>query len=950
MTTVDPSLGSARSTSLLERETELGEAQALLADVRRDRGRMLLIVAPPGLGKSTLIEAVRSQARNDGYFVLSAAGRELERELGWGVARSLFEPWLLSLSEEARGDLLAGPSASASLLLGPGGDGAPLPASDVTFGILHGLYRLAARAAESQPTLLIVDDAHWADESSLRLLAYLLGRIAEQPIGVLAAARTGEHGARGLVAQLAAERTVKVCELAPFSAAAVATLITERIPSAEEPFCRRCWQLTAGNPLGVRELLSAIGDDTAGAAPSDLDAIAERAARSLSRSVLHRLASLPAGARVLAEAVAVFEGGVELPWAAELAGLEPVAALAAADELSRADILTTEDPMSFTHPLLRAAVYGSLSRARKAQTHRRAAAVLLAAHASSEQIAAHLLEAPPTADAEVVTALREAARRATAHGVPGSAARYLERALREPPEDSQRAVLLAELGRAEASFAPHRAIQHLEAAIELADHPADRALLALELGRALHDAGRPEDACEVFERGAAELGDGDEQMAIELEAWYVTSAVLLPHRAPDVHRRTDAIIARSRRASTPAARTLESKSLIMRVYEGQPHKPLVETATELYGDGRLIDEGGLLTQAATHVAATFSYGDDYATAEAVLGRCREESRRSGWLTGFAAASQLRARQRLWTGTIPEVIADAETAIEIFSGGKQMYLPASAYCLAGGLIESDQLEQAESVLANVERDAPPTGIFAAWQHEARGRLAAAGGDWARALEEFRACGQWTEAVLVRNPAMFHWRSEAGIAALRLGQNELARELIVEELGLADRFGAPRAIGVARRAAAMLGRGTAMQDGLRSAAELFTKCGALLELAHTLVELGGAVRRAGRPTAAREPLREGIRIAEGIGALRCARLAREELQRAGGRAPAAAGGADELTPSERRVAELAAQGRTNRDIANELFVTVKAVEWHLGNSYRKLDIRGRGGLALALAQRQ
>ena len=233
----------------------------------------------------------------------------------------------------------------------------------------------------------------------------------------------------------------------------------------------------------------------------------------------------------------MFEGGVELQWAAQLAGLEPAAALAAADELSRVDILTAEDPLSFTHPLLRAAVYGSLPRGRRARTHRRAAAVLLAAHAPSEQIAAHLLEAPPAGDHEVVEPLRDAARRAMAHGVPASAARYLERALREPPAT-----------RNARSCSPNSAAQRRAsrpAAPRTSrgrDRPRRRARaarrLALELGRALHDAGRPEDACEVFERGVAELGDDGGELAIELEAWYLTSAVLLPERAPDAHRRT----------------------------------------------------------------------------------------------------------------------------------------------------------------------------------------------------------------------------------------------------------------------------------------------------------------------------------------------------------------------------------------------------------------------------
>jgi DNA-binding CsgD family transcriptional regulator len=153
-------------------------------------------------------------------------------------------------------------------------------------------------------------------------------------------------------------------------------------------------------------------------------------------------------------------------------------------------------------------------------------------------------------------------------------------------------------------------------------------------------------------------------------------------------------------------------------------------------------------------------------------------------------------------------------------------------------------------------------------------------------------------------------------------------------------------VGLRAAALLRRGDDAVDMLRSAAVLHETCGARVEHAHTLTELGGAIRRAGVPGDARTVLREAIGIADAVGARAVGRRAREELVRAGGRAPNAGESAGELTPSERRVAELAAAGRTNREIANELFVTVKAVEWHLGNVYRKLDVRGRRQLAGAL----
>jgi DNA-binding CsgD family transcriptional regulator len=198
----------------------------------------------------------------------------------------------------------------------------------------------------------------------------------------------------------------------------------------------------------------------------------------------------------------------------------------------------------------------------------------------------------------------------------------------------------------------------------------------------------------------------------------------------------------------------------------------------------------------------------------------------------------------------------------------------------------------------------------------------------------------------NPAVLSWRSEAGLAAQRLGRIELARELIAEELALAERFGAPRALGMARRADGLLERGEAAVDRLRSADELLAASGARFDRTRTLIDLGAAIRRAGRPVQARETLRDALALAHATDALALARRAREELRLAGGRAPVPADARGGLTPSERRVAELAAGGQSNRQIADALFVTVKSVEWHLGNVYRKLDIRSRRQLAGAL----
>jgi DNA-binding CsgD family transcriptional regulator len=232
--------------------------------------------------------------------------------------------------------------------------------------------------------------------------------------------------------------------------------------------------------------------------------------------------------------------------------------------------------------------------------------------------------------------------------------------------------------------------------------------------------------------------------------------------------------------------------------------------------------------------------------------------------------------------------------------------------------------------------------------AGGRLAACRGEHAAAVDSFLAVGQHHAALGIVNPAVLPWRSEAALAAHRLGRTEQAQALVDEELAIAERFGGPRPIGVARRAAGLIARGEAAIELLRSAEQVLADCGARVERARALGDLGAAIRRAGQPGQARKVLREATRLAEDLGADRVAEQARAELRVAGGRAASrATSPAERLTAGERRVAELAAAGQTNRQIANALFITVKAVEWHLSNAYRRLDISGRTELSQALA---
>jgi DNA-binding CsgD family transcriptional regulator len=218
---------------------------------------------------------------------------------------------------------------------------------------------------------------------------------------------------------------------------------------------------------------------------------------------------------------------------------------------------------------------------------------------------------------------------------------------------------------------------------------------------------------------------------------------------------------------------------------------------------------------------------------------------------------------------------------------------------------------------------------------------------RALESQRACGEVMSSLLIRNPSAMPWRSEASQALRLLGDREEARELAQEELDLAIASGSPRAIGVALRAAGTVTDAPAGVQLLERAVETLAPCGARLEQARAQVELGAAIRRSGRRREARPALQAGLELAQASGAVLLARRAETELRAAGGRGRRATDtGPERLTASERRVAELAARGHTNRHIAGLLQISIKAVEWHLHQSYRKLDIHGRRQLPEAL----
>ena len=417
--------------------------------------------------------------------------------------RQLLEPPVLGASETERAALLEGPARRAAELLDLGG------AESEPSAAAHGIFWLVANLAADTPLLVAVDDIQWADEPSLRALAYLGRRLDGLPVALVAALRTGEALDAALDALLAEPGLVHV-RPAPLGTAAVGRLVTDRLGEpADAAFAERCRRQTAGNPFLLTELtaeLASRGIHPTGAATAAVDEVVPARVAAAAR---RRLAALDDPARALAGAVVVLGDDADPGLAAELAGLDAATAAEAAARLAAADLLD-RGALRFRHPLLRAAIAGATGEAERGRAHARAARLLARRGARPDRIGPHLLASPPgDGDPWAVAALRAAAREARRLGAPVQAAAALRRAVEEPAEPALLPGLLRELGAVELAAMLPAASGHLRAALELARDPGERADIALELGITYYRDARHPEAVDVLrprDRGARHRG------------------------------------------------------------------------------------------------------------------------------------------------------------------------------------------------------------------------------------------------------------------------------------------------------------------------------------------------------------------------------------------------------------------------------------------------------------
>jgi DNA-binding CsgD family transcriptional regulator len=929
---------------LFERDRELASLTRLVADATEGRGRCALIEGPAGIGKSRLLAEARAQAGE--MRVLGARGGELERDFPFGVVRQLFESLVADPAERER--LLSGSAAPAASVFGALDPSDAVGAGDASFATLHGLFWLALNLAEQRPLLLAIDDLHWCDRASLRFVTYLVRRLEDVPILVAATLRTAEPGTdTQLIGEIAHDPSTVAVQPGSLSSPAVAELVGERLETdaAAREFTAACHRATGGNPLLLRQLLTALESDGVEPTAANAPVIAEIGPRAVSRTVLPRLARQPDTAIATARAAAVLGEGAPLPVAAQLAGLDERAVADATADLARAEILLPELPLRFVHPLVREAVYRDLPAGERGLQHGRAAAILHEAGAADDEVAAQLLLAPPRGEAWIAQLLHEAGRAAMRRGAPESAAAYMRRALAEPADAAVRPWLLFELGSAEALTSGPAAIDHLRAAYRELDDPVARSIAAGLLGRALMFMGDPEGGATVARRAIADLPPGDESddLRLALESFELMTVFFGAGDAAELDR---LLPYREAPAGDAAgARMMAAMAAWHWLGDGGTADETVALAlAALEGGVLLAADGGLLSLAAT---ATLVVADREEALEA-FEQSIADAYRSGSLYVIASTHLWRGFTLYRRGDLQEAEEQLRAALHEFTlwGFAESATAHAEAFLSNVLRERGDLEGARAALERIGDTVTLGANFTGWWYGARLTLALAEGRNEDALELADLLAGHCEYLT--DPARLWWRGYKAEALDRLGRTDEALDLARAELEVVRRWGGPGPLGRTLRVLGTLEREAGIDRLLESVAVL-EQSPARLELAKSLAALGGALRRARKPTDAREPLRRALDLAGACDAAPLADHVRAELHATGARPRTdALAGIEALTPSERRVVDLAASGDTNREIAQALYVTPKTVEVHLSNSYRKLGIRSRRELPAALGE--
>lgn len=936
--------------SLLDRERELRELGDALTDACRERGRIVVVEGPPGIGKTTLLAALLADAADKGFTTCRARASDLESDVPYGCMHRLLGPAVSSALTRER-DPFEDAAAHASLLFARGDHVRARPAADCEFSTLHGLYWLLNNLARERPMVLCLDDLQWADPETVRFLGYLAPRLDGLPLAVVASVRPQSTVPADMARLLAAPEAITL-RPGPLSVEATAVLCERELGAAvAQEFAAACHGATGGNPFFLQTLLREARELRYLTDASQVAQVRRIGPAAVARAVLLRLASAPPAVTALVRAISVLGDAASVLEAARLADLDDDAAARAADLLVELAILRRAEGLEFAHPIVQSAIYQHIGSHERARMHARAARLLSERDVTDERIAAQVMKSEPSAEPWRIERLRRVAARALAQGAPAAALTWFTRALTESPPPGVRSELLLELGTVELRLGMPEALGHLRDAVAGLQHSALLATAARQLANAYSNAGNSDGALAALESAIATVETLDRELALTLEAEFAAKS----QQAGDHARAVAAKRLAKRRGldgGTPGERLVLASLSFEEARASESEREAVRCIDRGLAGGGWFDQQPDIVGPFYALVISLLETDALELAHTTLERALIEARARCSIPATAFLTAHRGWFHLRGGDLALAEADARTALDLLSThdirlGSRFALAL----LVKALVGKGHIEPADDAMRTHAPGADiPSGLANSKLLEARGLLRIAQGKARAGLEDLIEFGRREELSGAAHPQASRWRTPASLALRATGEEDAARRLIAEELDRARRWGAASGIGMAMRAAALIDHDTAtFVDRLSEAATVLQGSPAKLEYAHALVDLGAAHRRANRRAEARGILEKGLKLARRCGADALVERADVELRAAGGRSSdPAKGGFEQLTASERRVAELAAKGNTNPQIAQALFVTRKTVETHLGRIYSKLEIAGRAELARALAK--
>jgi len=908
----------------------------LLRCLSERRGGGAILAGPVGVGRTALLLRLAEEAVALGADVRHATCSPLERDFPLSAIHQLLHAAPLDPAEaERRDELLAEGALVAGTCSGR-----------LTAPVVQGLCDLLAHRGTSGPTVLLVDDAQHLDAQSLEVLLYTARRIRTVPVLIVLAERDATAPASAsrsmMLADLAQQDHFRRVALAPLPAAAIARLLREELGESAAQRLAADWHaVSGGNALLVKALID--DRERRAAQWSGCAEVGFSLGESFRRGLITCLYRLEPHVLAVAQALAMLGEPAPAALLGDLAGLDTDVAARSVAAMNAAGLL---DRGWFRHPDARAEVMRSLDAAAQAALHRRAAYLLHGSDAEAIRVARHLAAAGDVREPWASPILQSAARDALEAGRAEAAVQWLRLAERASADERQRAAAKAALIQVEARLDPVNLGRHLPWVVETLRRDRLSGSLALTAVKFAFWHGRPREAAAALARMRAEGAEIPRRLRAWLAVWYPG----LPHGqqadapAPAFRRSWDDGAERS--ASEPD----NGVEVLADLLSGQHAQLAVERAERvLRGHGSEAGDREDAVESLVAALTVLLYAD---RADRAARWCEplQDRTTSGCSPMWQAQlTSVRAQAALRLGEFEAAAEAAQTSltqITVEGWGVAAGIPLSVLALARtGL---GRPEHAARHLAAPVPSAVAQTPAGALLRYAQGVHDLAESRPEAALAHFHGCGEYLIRHRIDLPGIATWRLGAAEAYLSLGRVLEARSLIHDQLAASAEGSRTRGMTLRLLAATLTAaRHTERVALLTEACTVLDGCGDQAELMRALEDLAAAHHGLGESGLARVAERRAAYLRAAIGLAPPPEpvptaVSAAEPAEAAGPVPVPA----ELTESEQRVAVLAAQGLTNRQISGRLYVTVSTVEQHLTRIYRKLGVTRRADLRVRL----